>query len=94
MTAHAQAVLIQAVAFVFVLGTVPDGGRMRNGLIAGCLLFWITYYLLQLCHLTRFEQFFLRWGSVPFVLLGVLVLAPMVESFLQSTVYPTMRQPS
>lgn len=85
MAAHAQALLIQAVAFIAIISTIPDGGRVLTGLVVSCLLFWVTFFLLYLshrCHATRFDLLFLRWGSVPFVLVGSPLLRPLMEPIL------------
>jgi hypothetical protein len=95
MTAGAQALLIQAVACILVMGTVPDGGYMLNGLVVSCFLFWVTFLLLfwaHRCLVTRFDLFFLRWGSVPFVLVGTPLLAPLVASIWQSTLGRFLRE--
>jgi hypothetical protein len=90
MTAHVQAVLTQAAAFILA-STIVDGGRTQNGVLAGCLMFWITFFFLffwHRCHVTRFDLFFLRWGSVPFLLVGTLMFWPLVESSLQPMLRP------
>ena len=91
MAAHTQALLIQAVAF-FLANMIMDGHRMLNGVVVSCLLFWVAFFLLFLrhhCHVTRFDLFFLRWGSLPFVLVGTPILAPLVESILHRILRPS-----
>jgi hypothetical protein len=85
MSAHAQAMLTQAVA-CFLACELRDGGRVFDGLVASCVLFWVTFFLLLLFqrgHLTRLNRFFLRWGSLPFVFIGTPILTPLVESAVQ-----------
>lgn len=79
MAARTQALLIQAVA-LFVANFNADGGHLLAAVVASCSLFWVTFFLLFLshrCHVTRFDLFFLRWGTIPFVLVG----APIIEPF-------------
>jgi hypothetical protein len=90
MTAHAQALLIQTAAFV--LASIIDvGWDIQMGVWVSCLLFWVAFFLLYLshrCHVTRLDLFFLRLGSVPFLLFGTLILWPLVESTLLVTLRP------
>jgi predicted Na+-dependent transporter len=90
MPAYTQALLIQAVAFILSC-TIMDGGRILNGVVASCLLFWITFFLVHRWRATRFDARFLRWGSVLFVLAGAFILTPIVDSILQSTLHPILQ---
>jgi hypothetical protein len=90
MSAHTQALLIQAVAF-FLANMIMDGGRILHGVVVSCLLFWVSFFLLVLwhrSHVSRFDLLFLRWSSLPFVLVGTPILAPLVESTLNRIMRP------
>jgi hypothetical protein len=90
MAAHTQALTVQVAAFLFLSGLL-DMGRTDYGLLAACLLFWATFFLLFLCHrghVTKFDLFFLRWGSLPFVLVGLLILPRYVKSCMQALGIP------
>jgi len=58
------------------------------GLSTGPSVFLL--YLGHRCHFTRVDLFLVRWGSVLFIVIGVLLLRPLVFWFLQTIVYPTM----
>ena len=90
MSAHAQALLIQLVAFILA-NTILDGGRILNAVLVSCLLFWGTAGVLFLYRRGSFsalDRVFLRWGSLPFLLIGTPLLMPVVESFLRLILRP------
>jgi hypothetical protein len=92
MTAHAQALLIQAIA-LFLANTVPDGGRLLNGCLLSCVLFWLSVTLLFWWHqgqVTRFDWVFLRWGSLVFLTVGAMVLAPLFEALMKWVLPPVI----
>lgn len=80
MPPYIQALLIWFLAYVFTAGL--DGGNSDMGLLTACWLFWIVVSILFWRHYwqpTRADLLFLRWGSIPFAIAGIAIIAPIVD---------------
>src|SRR5262245_35897421 len=76
-------------------GTVLDGGVTQGAFTLASLLFWICAVSLlwwHESHASRFDQFFLRWGLLAFVLFGTVLLRPVIEwwTWLFVVLYPVL----
>lgn len=78
-----QASLIQLLT-LFIGGSSLDAGITQNACIVACLLFWTCAIILLWWHEDRIslvDLFFLRWGLLPFSLIGTPLLRPIVAEW-------------
>lgn len=76
-----HASIIQLVAWLLT-SAMLDGGRTQGAFALASLFFWICAASLlwwRQNQTSRFDQFFLRWGLLAFVLVGTPLFRPIVE---------------
>jgi hypothetical protein len=78
-----QAILSQGLVILFCSG-FKDGGKILLASLIASTLFWLCVPVVVWRARTPITLAFLRWGFIPFAIIGMLALRPLIWSATQN----------